>query len=123
LGNKRPPLLLRVEKELFSSLFRLATQNVCIVTEMRDCISRMPWDDLNAINHSESSWFKPAGGDISASASLSTSDAGSERPAAIGGGNLAADNPAPPGLIGRSEESASSGSARPQPGTDVRSVK
>ncbi|KAF8812613.1 hypothetical protein BYT27DRAFT_7207620, partial [Phlegmacium glaucopus] len=73
LGNQRPPLLARVEKELYSSLFRLATQDLCFLTEIKDCMGRIPWDELNAIDASSgSSWFQPAG---DAPSSLPTAEA------------------------------------------------
>lgn len=70
LGNRRPPLLQRVEKEVLTSLFRLATEEVDLATEMKNCVGRMPWEALYAINQlndaSELSWFQPENGGISA---------------------------------------------------------
>ena len=54
----RPPVLQLVEKEIMISLFRLATQDVDLVKEMRDCVGRMPWEDLKRIDDSESFWFQ-----------------------------------------------------------------
>jgi hypothetical protein len=71
MGNQRPPLLRRVEKEIMASLFRLATQDVDLVKEMRECIGRLPWKelDLERIREdSEFSWFRlPVAGAISES--------------------------------------------------------
>lgn len=122
MGNKKPPLLLRVEKELFLSLFRLATQNTCILTEMRDCINRMPWGDLNKISEESASWFKPAGGDVSLPASLHIAGPGSKTPLEASGGNLVAGSFAP-SPHARPEESSSSGSAGPRFGAGVGSVE
>jgi hypothetical protein len=57
LGNRKPPLLQQVEKRLFDSLFALATNDIDLVTEMRACMSQMPWSELSAVT-SESSWFQ-----------------------------------------------------------------
>ena len=59
LGDKTPPLLKRVEKELFATIFRLATQELDLMTEMKECMSRMPWRDLTLLDESETSWFRP----------------------------------------------------------------
>jgi hypothetical protein len=45
------------------------------VTEMRDCIGRMPWDELGAIKDA-SEWFKPAGGNNPVPTSLRVANAG-----------------------------------------------
>ncbi|KAF8805474.1 hypothetical protein BYT27DRAFT_7258195 [Phlegmacium glaucopus] len=80
LGNQRPPLLAHVEKEVWSCLFRLATQDLNMFTEMKDCMAKMPWDELSAMGDSfERYWFKPARGDVS-STSLSTADVEGEIP-------------------------------------------
>lgn len=77
MGNRRPAILLRVEKELFTSLFRLATQDVDLVMEMKNFIGRMPWESLNPINDDvEPSWFKPKVDNNLASTSHATANAG-----------------------------------------------
>lgn len=58
LGNQRPPFLQRVETEIFRSLFRLATQELDLVKEMKECMSRLPWSDLQNLEDLEISWFK-----------------------------------------------------------------
>jgi hypothetical protein len=64
LGNLRPMLLACVEKELFTSLFRLAMEDVDMFSEMRNCMGRMPWGELHQIgNGVDSSWFKSEVGD------------------------------------------------------------
>jgi hypothetical protein len=64
LGNRRPPVLQYVEKELIKSLIRLATEDIDLVTEIRDCMLRIPWPSIEAIDESESSWFQPGPGRI-----------------------------------------------------------
>ena len=55
----RPTLLARVEKELYTSLFRLAMEDVDMFLEMKNCMSRMPWEELNGIGDGlDLSWFK-----------------------------------------------------------------
>lgn len=50
---------MRVEKEIFTSLFRLAMEDVDMFPEMRSCMDRMPWEELHGIdNGPESAWFK-----------------------------------------------------------------
>lgn len=111
MGNKRPALLLHVEKEIFSSLFRLATQNLDLVKEMRDCIGRMPWDDLNALNESESSWFKPVIGGCSPTTPSLSAPNTQKTPPAAWEKSQATENVASPAA--RLEESTSSRSACP----------
>jgi hypothetical protein len=55
----RPALLMQVEKELFTSLFRLAMEDVNMFSEMRNCMGRMPWGELYEIGDGHDlSWFK-----------------------------------------------------------------
>lgn len=50
---------MQVEKELFTSLFRVAMEDVDMFTEMRNCMGRMPWGELDGIGSGhDSSWFK-----------------------------------------------------------------
>jgi hypothetical protein len=50
---------MRVEKEIFTSLFRLAMEDVDMFPEMRNCMDRMPWGELHGIgNGPDSTWFK-----------------------------------------------------------------
>ena len=60
LGNQKPSLLRLVEKEIFRSLITLATQDADLVSEMRDCMARMPWDKIDEAHTNELSWFVPA---------------------------------------------------------------
>jgi hypothetical protein len=46
--------------QLFQSLFRIATQEVDVVTEMANFIKQMPWDEISKINDPSASWFKQA---------------------------------------------------------------
>jgi hypothetical protein len=81
LGNQRPTLLSSVEKELFLLLFRLATDELDFFTEVRDCMSRMPWDEIREIGDSdEGSWFKNGSGDRIRTLSLRTADVEGEIP-------------------------------------------
>jgi hypothetical protein len=64
LGNRRPPVLQYVENELIKSLIRLATEDIDLVTEIRDCMLRIPWSSIEAIDESESSWFQPGPGRV-----------------------------------------------------------
>lgn len=44
------------------------------MAEMKDCLNRMPWNELNTLNDElVSSWFKPQGGNIPPSVSTITS--------------------------------------------------
>ena len=50
---------MRVEKELFTTLFRLAMEDIDMFSELRNCMDRMPWGELNRIgNGPDSSWFR-----------------------------------------------------------------
>lgn len=42
-----------------TSLIRLATEDVDLVGEMRECMCRIPWSLMDKINEFDSSWFKP----------------------------------------------------------------
>jgi hypothetical protein len=46
------------------SLIRLATEDIDLVTEIRDCMRRIPWSLIDAIDESESSWFQPGPGRV-----------------------------------------------------------
>lgn len=60
LGNQRPPLLQLVEKEIFRTLFRLATEELDIVAEMNRCLACLPWDRLQVLKDDlELAWFQP----------------------------------------------------------------
>jgi hypothetical protein len=81
LGNQRPTLLSSVEKELFLLLFRLATEELDLFTEVNDCMSRMPWDEIREIGESdERSWFKNGSGNRIRTVSLRTADVEGEIP-------------------------------------------
>lgn len=61
-----------MEKELFFCLFRLATKNLDIFSEVKECMSRMPWDEIRAMGDTaESSWFKNGDGDGDGPSTLS----------------------------------------------------
>ena len=59
LENSRPQVLQLVEKELMTSLIRLATEDIDLVGEMRECMCQIPWSLMDKINEFNSSWFKP----------------------------------------------------------------
>ena len=50
---------MHVEKELFTTLFRLAMEDIDMSSELRNCMDRMPWGELNRIgNGPDSSWSR-----------------------------------------------------------------
>ena len=67
----RPTLLAHVEKELFTSLFRLAMEDVDMFSEMRNCMGRMPWGELHGIGSGHDlSWFRSEIRDVDGSRSF-----------------------------------------------------
>jgi hypothetical protein len=79
----RPTLLTHVEKKLFTSLFRLAMEDVDMFSEMRNCMSRMPWEELHGVGDGhDSSWFKSEIRDGNGSHSIAASQAPEIQPLA-----------------------------------------
>jgi hypothetical protein len=59
LGNEKPPIIQTVETEIIKSLITLATRDdVNLVEEMRECMRRIPWESIDQLDESESSWFR-----------------------------------------------------------------
>jgi hypothetical protein len=74
---------MRVEKELFTTLFRLAMEDVDMFSEIRNCMGRMPWREIDQIgNGPDSSWFKPEFRDSNRSHSIAASGAPGIQPLA-----------------------------------------
>jgi len=57
-GNRKPPLLLQVEKIIFSCLLKLARGEFTVVQALHFIVKDVPWDDITSASENDRAWFK-----------------------------------------------------------------
>ncbi len=57
LGNSKPQLLLDVEKEIWKTLFSLASGTIDPFDLLRQLSDTLPWNDIHAASSTDSQWF------------------------------------------------------------------
>ena len=57
LGNSKPQLLLDVEKEIWKTLFSLASGTIDPFDLLRQLSDMLPWNDIHATSSTDSQWF------------------------------------------------------------------
>lgn len=57
-GNRKPPLLLQVEKIIFSCLLKLAKGELTVIHALHAISEELPWNDIISASENDRAWFK-----------------------------------------------------------------